>query len=473
MRVGADWLKTSTLPPVVIIGSGPAGVTLALRLAQHQVGSLVLEAGGESYSDESQDFYKGKVIGDHYHELDATRLRLFGGTSNHWAGLCRQLDVHDFHKRDDVPNTGWEIQRSDLDPYLPDAAEILEIAKFSDRPISEKLFYSFKRQSPPVNFATKYKDFFQSSKYAHLSLETPVVSIRANEGRITGLEVRLPDGSTIVLAPRIVVVCTGGIENSRLLLWSNRVSSSPVVAEDATLGRYWMDHPHFMVAEGNIDGPIIQVDEKYGLPFISPSADMIARYHVMNAALLILDSTRFPRPLIRRVACLVPPLAKTAYKFLGKSLSCGDRVWLVWEQAPDPSNRITLSETERDALGVPRPILHWRKSALDYRTPKVLLELLGRHLVRTNQGHVRANPFVIDEGGYPVTDAPTAHHHMGGTRMAATPRSGIVDRDLKIFGLSNGYIAGSSVFPTGGHANPTLTIVQLSLRLADTLTRRI
>ena len=61
------------------------------------------------------------------------------------------------------------------------------------------------------------------------------------------------------------------------------------------------------------------------------------------------------------------------------------------------------------------------------------------------------------------------HHHMCTTRMSADPREGVVDADCKVYGVSNLYIGGSSVFATGGYATPTYTIVQLALRLGDHL----
>ncbi|MEQ9057692.1 MAG: FAD-binding protein, partial [Roseovarius confluentis] len=83
MILSHDDLSRSAQPGTVIIGSGPAGITVALRLAEKGIPSLILEAGGLEFSDASQDFYRGDVIGDPYYDLDTTRLRYFGGSSNH------------------------------------------------------------------------------------------------------------------------------------------------------------------------------------------------------------------------------------------------------------------------------------------------------------------------------------------------------------------------------------------------------
>jgi choline dehydrogenase-like flavoprotein len=115
----------------------------------------------------------------------------------------------------------------------------------------------------------------------------------------------------------------------------------------------------------------------------------------------------------------------------------------------------------------------WRKTDQDYRTARVAFEMIAAHIVRSGVGTVRAYPHLIAMGDYPPIGEIGGNHHMGGTRMSHSPAEGVVDADLRIHGMSNGYVAGSSVFVRGGHANPTYTIVQLSLRLADHLAARL
>ncbi|MDX1541923.1 MAG: GMC family oxidoreductase, partial [Geminicoccaceae bacterium] len=138
----------------------------------------------------------------------------------------------------------------------------------------------------------------------------------------------------------------------------------------------------------------------------------------------------------------------------------------ISEQAPDPASRVTLGE-ERDALGMPRIRLDWRLGELDRRSLEVAGRLLAEEFGRSGIGRVRL-PEWLEEDGWPE-DLEAGWHHMGTTRMSDDPRSGVVDRDGRVHGLANLYVAGSSVFPTGGFANPTLTIVALALRLAEHL----
>ena len=149
---------------------------------------------------------------------------------------------------------------------------------------------------------------------------------------------------------------------------------------------------------------------------------------------------------------------------------------------PNPDSRVTLAG-ERDALGMPRVQLDWQLTEDDERSMAVLARRVADELTRLGHGRVRLHPALQEPGGgwaragnligYDVApDAPPMHiswHHMGTTRMAASPREGVVDADCRVHGTANLFVAGSSVFPTTGNANPTLTIVALALRLADHL----
>lgn len=474
MIVDFEYLGRDDLPPVVIVGSGPAGVTLAWKLARNGVGSIVLEGGEDSLTEASQDLYAGRVVGDPYYDLDATRLRFFGGSSNHWAGWCRPLDPIDFERRPEIPDTGWPISKADLDPYAEEAAEILEIGAMRSRSAGPDLVeveYAF---SPPVVFGQKYRDFFAGARDTHLVLGANVVSLRAESGRIAEIEVDDLKGRRLSIAPGRVVLATGGIENSRLLLWSNEVSPERVVAEPAALGRYWMEHPHSNCGESYLLPGFNRFLSPMGAILVAPSEAAMRRYGILNGVLRIYPSFADgpgTKTNVKRAICATRPVGPAVLDRLDARITCTTTIKAQWEQAPEAVNRVALSETDRDALGMPRTVLHWAKQPFDYRTVKVVFELWGRHLVDRGLGQARAFDCLIEGCSDPEDTQYGGHHHMGGTRMSASPAKGVVDRDLRIHGLANGHVLGSSVFPTGGYANPTFTIVQLALRLGDCLSR--
>jgi choline dehydrogenase-like flavoprotein len=134
------------------------------------------------------------------------------------------------------------------------------------------------------------------------------------------------------------------------------------------------------------------------------------------------------------------------------------------EQAPDPDNRVTLGDA-RDRFGLPVPAIHWRWRAIDQHGLVRVHAILAEEIERRGLGRVEAGPEAPPD--------PNAHHHMGTTRMHRDPRRGVVDEHARVHGMANLFVAGSSVFPTSGFANPTLTIVALALRLAEHLDKQL
>ena len=149
------------------------------------------------------------------------------------------------------------------------------------------------------------------------------------------------------------------------------------------------------------------------------------------------------------------------------------RLFTRQEQAPNPSSRITLSE-ELDALGMPRVIMDWQLTELDKRSIREFYLALGEEMGRSGLGRVQVADWLLeaDDRSWPEF-LGGGWHHMGTTRMHNNPREGVIDSDCKVHGLSNLHIAGSAAFPTSGAANPTLTLVSLTLRLADHLREKL
>ena len=126
-------------------------------------------------------------------------------------------------------------------------------------------------------------------------------------------------------------------------------------------------------------------------------------------------------------------------------------------------------DSEQDRFGIPKPILNWRKSELDRKTLVTSASKFNEWLLRIDGGRVQLDDWILNEEDYPINDQLAGYHHLGGTRMHSSEQFGVVDNNCKVYGSSNLYMAGSSIFTTGGHNNPTLPIVQFSLRLADYL----
>jgi len=460
-------------PRVGIIGAGPAGITIAHKLAQARIPSVIFEAGTGEFTEESQDFYKGKVIGDPYFDLDVTRLRFLGGTSNHWAGWCRVLETYDFTPKDYVPHTGWPIGRADIDPFLPEAFDILGITPFRpDVPFADDFRWFNLIKSDHVHFGEKFMDELSRNQFIAVILNTEVEHLNGNGRTVTSAKLWSNGAPAGEISVSYFVVCTGGLENSRLLLWSNEQSNGGVVPNAASLGRYWMEHPMYWGGDALItDTSAIEWDHE-GEAFFCPSPEAMAARGILNFHIQIETMPYHGmKKYMAELACYAPDFTEWVSYQLDLHLQCTSRVHVAWEQAPDPENRIVLSQTDRDAAGVPRIELHWKKSELDRRTFVEGLRMFGENIAKKDVGRLRISDWVLDGSFYPDGMELAGNHHMGGTRMSVDPSTGVVDSNCKVHGMENLYVAGSSIFATGGQCTPTTTITALAVRLGDHLSR--
>ena len=149
---------------VIIIGSGIAGISLALRLEEKGIESLVIEAGNLDFEDTLNEFLKVDSIGDHEGDFTVNRRRQFGGTSRIWGGNCNPMNNENF--------INWPIKKKDLDLYNHDARRFLKIRnKFFREKFSENLnVYSLVWSKVKINI--DYYEHIQKSNLIHLSLGT-------------------------------------------------------------------------------------------------------------------------------------------------------------------------------------------------------------------------------------------------------------------------------------------------------------
>lgn len=457
---------------VCVIGSGFAGATVAHDLARRGRSVVLLEAGGADWSDAAQALYAGQVVGDPYFDLSTCRLRQLGGTSGHWGGWCRPLDAADFDAKPGYPHAAWPIAKADLDPYAARAGEILGTAL---PPLDETLDpdlgitrFRMAFSRPAVRIWDTLGRDLDAAPDVRVATRANVTRLRTDGTRVTGVDVAGPDGARHVVRAETYVLATGGIENSRLMLWSDAVQNGALCG-GLPVGRYWMEHPHQTLGAGLLSiwcGELKPWAEDH---FFALTPDRMRALSVRNCGLRLESLGAEETTALRAdLACVAPALGARMAAGLADGTCCGVRLRAAWEQAPVAANRVALSETETDRLGLPRVVLHWRQSAEDVRTARDSALAFADWLAARDRGRVRLDDWLRDLDT-PVGGELAGKHHMGGTRMAATPAAGVVDRDCRVFGQQNLYLAGSSVFPSAGHANPTVTIVQLALRLADHL----
>ncbi len=497
---------------VCIAGAGAAGIAAALNLAGRNHKVVLLEAGGLDYQEETQDPYAGENIGRPYHDISTTRLRFLGGSTNHWGGMCSHLDPHDFEKRDWVPYSGWPISFEDLKPWYEQAHPWLELGPFDyrreaispdgtrylpfdDERLRHKMWH-FSR--PPTSFGVEHRAKLEAATSLDVLLNANLVDIELDHqsNRVRGFVVRSYQGKKTTVRARHFVLALGGLENPRLLLCARSERSQGLGNERGLVGRFFMEHlnaeaGHVATDDDQWPGSydslfrdgrqyraylVASREQQYqrqilgsaiGLGPLFHARERSVAYESLHKIKMAWLRRRLPDDLGGHISNLIMDAAglKDA---LEERFDPTVYLYTEAEQAPNPDSRVTLSNN-RDALGLPRIQLDWRLSEIDKRSMREIAYLIGQELGRIDKGRVGLPPWLLEESIADDDPMIGGYHHMGTTRMSTDASTGVVNADCRVFTTENLFIAGSSVFTTGGAANPTLTIVALALRLADYL----
>lgn len=463
---------------VCVCGTGPAGMTVARELAARGVSVLLLEAGGFDLSSQSQDVYGGNSVGPlEYYGVSSCRLRMFGGTSNHWAGRCGIFERVDFEPRDIWGMPGWPISYEEAYRRLDGASEILDLGGQSLDPPDEPHWSDSRfrpagfARSGPTRFGEKYRAELNASAMIDTLINANVVgaTFSENGAAVSSLMVADYEGRKYSVEADRFVIAFGAIENARFLLNVGDQTGVPVGNAGDFVGRCFMEHfdirlGRFMTVESPIwrtnDAHIFNLDadltraRKFGTATINVQPGAQPSFYGRLAPL---------RRMANAVTCGMDAFRPGGHT--SRTALCrGDGVVTnIMEQTPDRNSRVMLDKSSKDRFGNYRIALDWRLNDQDIRTISGLAEEMGKSFAAQNIGRLQISNDILE--GKP---RPGYHcHQMGTTRMSNNPNDGVVDPDSKVHGVRNLYVAGSSVFPTGGGINPTLTIVALSLRLGE------
>lgn len=513
---------------IAVIGAGAAGQTVAKALADRGCDVLLLESGGLDYDPLVQELNRAKNIGLPYYDLHRARLRFFGGTTAIWGGRTCRLDPIDYAVRDWVPLSGWPFGEEALTKFYEQAEMRLGLCSdYRDRHPMDRIrglpalsrdridasYWQFDHHID--RFTAAYRlDVLKHPRIRVLTNAT-VTEIVADAGgkAIERLDIASLQGRRGTVRANSYVVACGGIENARLLLASRSVMPDGLGNDRGWVGRTFMEHIHCRGGEIVTDHPVRLL--RFGTSFrfqgsrfavaLRPGEALQREAHILNGSFTI----NARKPPGQALGAFM-----TGFNFMRHSMAVPNKFWRkAWytlkhsgtgfqewadpyrpalltkltdrrvyavfrsEQAPNPDSRVTLDHAETDALGMPRAQLHWAVSPIDKQTIRVTVDALDAELRRLKLGHVAKMPW-LDDPSVPwqfdplISKNPIAgYHHMGTTRMSTDPATGVTDGNAKVHGIANLYVAGSSLFPTGGWANPTLTILALSFKLADHLAR--
>lgn len=376
----------------------------------------------------------------------------------------------------------------------------------------------------PMRFGAEYRRRLETASNVHVVLRAPVTQLDLTaSGECESASVVRPDGSTLVVRARRFVLAAGGIENARLLLLSADEPHATPGNASGLVGRYFTDHPFANIGTLHLSAPHAlggyfphrptRSTELRGAGSpASPEGDTAAgpaatratltlprgvleRDGLLNAALFFHPRYEahpvFAAPEVtaflevwnklrgKAVPEGLPPYLRRAARAPHRIVVAGarklvvgsgaSRTWrcrAMFETESRAENRVTLGE-ERDALGRPLAHVDWRLSDRDLASMQGVMRHLDGALRSAGLGRIELACPDTPEGFRGLAEG--GKHHMGTTRMHASAREGVVDPDGRVHGIPNLFVTGSSVFPSGGYANPTLTIVALAIRLADHL----
>lgn len=525
---------------VCIVGSGPAGITLACELDRCNFRVLLLESGTITSGTSPVEDYAGKSVLPHP-DTTAYRRASLGGTSSIWGGRCVPLDPIDFEVRDYIRHSGWPIPYREIAQYYPRALDYCDAGNneftvqgslknapptFPSKNDNEALITDrIERYSLPTNFGRKYRRQLEKSVNVTVVLQARCVAVvkSRDADRIDAVTVIDNKGRRITLNAVHIVLATGGIEVPRILLNSN--DDGPAFGNRyGCLGRYYSCHFE------NTIGKVVATNTRIPFKFektqdgvysrrklqFSPASqrqhrllNTAFRFHFPDYAnashgsavlstIFLAKSAVIPEyrailnhnhgadapsgalPHLKNIAKGFPEVVgfgaqwlfqrKLARRKLPYTLVANADgsfpLEFNCEQTPSKDSRVLLSR-ERDRHGMRRVDVRWHIEPGDieatYRGFMVLRDALFK------SGACR---LLVDEASLReqiAASVPLGGHHIGTARMSATERDGVVDSNCAVHDLQNLFIASSAVFPTSGHANPTLTIVALSIRLADHL----
>ena len=460
---------------ILIVGAGPAGISLALALRGSGRRVLLIEAGGMQFTA-SSSHYDAESVGIPY-PIAASRQRFFGGTSNHWGGWCRPLDPIDLEEKPWMPLSGWPLTYEELSRWYPRANDILEIptqnyeaeGQVADSALlpftSEDSFINRAfRFSPPTRFGDVYGDDLVAASDIDVLIEATLVRIEHEGGRVIAAHVADPQGGTRRIVTGRMILATGGLEVPRILLHTGTSEKPALGNEHDWVGRCFMEHfgytPGYLMtrAELRYDLHRPEPNAPHIHPILVPGPDLMRRHELMNALMTLTPESADPAfpPRALESSGLASAIIGMPWRY---------RLTMVNEQRPNPNSRVTLGD-DRDEFGLRKLRLDWQIDQGDFASITRVMGLLSSWLGATGLGRLQHSRPVSPETTAQLTGGM---HHMGTARMSRSATTGVVDPQCLVHGTENLYIASSAVFPTAGYANPTLTIVALALRLAQHL----
>ncbi|MCJ2187470.1 GMC oxidoreductase [Novosphingobium beihaiensis] len=490
----------------LVIGAGTVGLPIATMLARAGKQVHCIESGGRDQAAETHPFNHVEQGGMAYVGADQGRFRCLGGTSTRWGGALIPFLAHDMADAD------WPVGVDELAPQVERVEKLfgLQSGRYEEPDLMGGPDHIARLAKwPPFRKRNVYnllKGEVDSAKGPVVWLNASATSFEISDGKLASVTAQALSGSTLRIAARTVIFAAGAIETTRLLLIADHQNSGVVRAGQDILGRYFHDHLSTVVADLQVFDRK-RLNELVGFRFAPGGGMRNVRFELCEDSVLRsnvppcfahiafddqagsgfdalrdlfrrLQRRQIPSvDLAMRLASASPWLARAVWwRFVQHRLLYPDRASLqmhmVVEQAARRENRISLSPRQLDPFGQPVARIDWTIGESDYKAMHRATEAFCASWQKSAfadlaQSTRRPAPEIeaaMAEGG-------GIYHPGGTTRMGRSRQDGVVDRDMRLFSLPNVRVLATSVLPTGGGANPTMTLLLLAMRCVDDMLR--
>lgn len=498
--------------PVVIVGSGAVGLFLGVLLARSGVRTLVLEAGDRTLGGFAGTTFES--VGRRHQGIQISRSRSLGGTTNLWGGQLVELMPADLQQRSWPTGEAWPICYEELASCFRETYEALGVPRgiIQDAAVWERLGMArphlghglevfLTRWMRVPNLAVLFSREIEADPNLLVATNSTVQGFAFDENRIDAVDVCDGMGGRVRVRGQRIVLAAGTIENVRLLLHGATAVDCPW-RQNKMVGRRFQDHlggriadikPRAMRDFSRAFATLVVMGDKLQ-PKIRTTNDVVFEPGRLNIqAMMAFDSSVaenlvFLKQFVK--AALYSRRIGSLRSLLKNSIACSRYLLpLVWnyavqhrllipgsakislhvqsETVPLDESRIMIDPSCRDNYGLPKVLLDWRVGQLELPQIKEFAERVASAL--SPIADVKIVPELAAGQAEFLDKLYDTGHQAGGCIMGESPETGVVDRDLRVFGTRNLFVLGASVFPSSGNANTTFSALALAMRLRNHL----
>tara|TARA_B100001057_G_scaffold500435_1_gene615487 strand:- start:23013 stop:24509 length:1497 start_codon:yes stop_codon:yes gene_type:complete len=479
--------------PIVIIGAGIAGLTLALEIEEKFDNILILESGDLDINPDKQDDHSGLtenygISVDHGKEYTKNvHQRWFGGTS-HWAGISRPFDPIDFDKRNYINSAGWDISYDEYYKFIPRAAKYAGLEDSNFEKISQdflnypKLFNNsllfdtkIEKVSLEPSFHNRFLKKIKKSKKITCVLNASVTDCNFNfkdKYHLKSFIFKNNNQREFLVSSDKFILCMGASENVRFLLNINEKYMVNIGNHSNKLGKCFMEHLWiYSFGYGYRYDSKLKTRSIYhtdnGTHLVYTMNEEAQKEFQLHNNTIGFDDSRI---LNENEISELHQLDKKIIKLINRKNSHNDlwqdSFYFRSEIAPNKDNFYYLS-SETDKFNRKKINLVWGLDSEIKEKYITFMKLFAQEYATQTGGRVK---ITIPGSNHLWEDIISSGAHlMGTTPLSSHPQNGVVNTNLLIHNTSNLYISSSSVFPSSGGNTPTMNIIALTIRLADYL----